>query len=144
MGIRIIDGFVWFIVTDKAKEVFNSDLFELFVITDDGGEYQILDHESLNKFLEEGRDIAIEGDYLALNDPRKFNSFEINTTAWNEENFVIATDLTESQIVEVITPLVMRERAYGEEYSNADLVDELEYVYQDNIIIEIEPKKIVI
>lgn len=144
MGIKIIDGFVWFIVTDKAKEVFNSGLFELFVVTDDGGEYEILDHESLNKFLEEGRDIAIEGDYLSLNDPRRFNSFEISTTAFNEENFVIATDLTESQIVEVITPLVMRERAYGEEYSNSDLVDELEYVYQDNIIIEIEPKKIVI
>lgn len=144
MKIKIVNDFVWLVVTDKAKEVFNSGLFELFVVTDDGGEYEILDHESLNKFLEEGRDIAIEGDYLALNDPRKFNSFEINTTAWNEENFVIATDLTESQIVEVITPLVMRERAYGEEYSNADLVDELEYVYQDNIIIEIEPKKIVI
>lgn len=144
MRIKIVNDFAWLVVTDKAKEIFNSGLFELFVVTDDGGEYEILDHESLNKFLEEGRDIAIEGDYLALNDPRRFKSFEINTTAWNEENFVIATDLTESQIVDVITPLVMRERAYGEEYSNADLVDELEYVYQDNIIIEIEPKKIVI
>lgn len=144
MKIKIVNDFVWLVVTDKAKEIFNSGLFELFVVTDDGGEYEILDHESLNKFLEEGRDIAIEGDYLALNDPRRFNSFEISTTAFNEENFVIATDLTESQIVDVITPLVMRERAYGEEYSNADLVDELEYVYQDNIIIEVEPKKIVI
>lgn len=144
MKIKIVNDFVWLVVTDKAKEVFNSGLFELFVVTDDGGEYEILDHESLNKFLEKGLDIAIEGDYVSLNDPTKFNSFEINTTAYNEENFVITTDLTEQQIIDVITPLVMREREFGEEYDNARLVDELEYVYQDNIIIEVEPKKIVI
>lgn len=144
MKIKIVNDFVWLVVTDKAKEIFNSGLFELFVVTDDGGEYEILDHESLNKFLEKGLDIAIEGDYVSLNDPTKFNSFEINTTAYNEENFVITTDLTEQQIVDVITPLVMREREFGEDYDNARLVDELEYVYQDNIIIEVEPKKIVI
>ena len=144
MKIKIVNDFAWLVVTDKAKEIFNSGLFELFVVTDDGGEYEILDHESLNKFLEKGIDIAIEGDYLALNDPRRFNSFEISTTAYSEENFVIATDLTEEQIIEVITPLVMREREFDEEYDNARLVDELEYVYQNNIIIEVEPKKIVI
>ena len=44
-------------------------------------------------------------------------AFEINTTAWNEENFVLFTDLTEGQITEVITPIVMAERGYGEEYN---------------------------
>jgi predicted RNA-binding protein associated with RNAse of E/G family len=66
MEIKIIDGFVWFVVTDKAKEIFNSDLFELFVITDDGGEYQILDHDALNEAIEKGLDIAIEGDYINM------------------------------------------------------------------------------
>lgn len=144
MKIKIVDGFAWMVVTDMAKEIFNSGLFELFAVTDDGGEYEVLNHNALNEFLEKGWDIAIEGDYVSLNDPTKFNSFEINTTAYNEENFVITTDLTEQQIIDVITPLVMREREFGEEYDNARLVDELEYVYQDNIIIEVEPKKIVI
>ena len=66
MEIKIIDGFVWFVVTDKAKEIFNSDLFELFVITDDGGEYQILDHDALHEAIEKGLDIAIEGDYINM------------------------------------------------------------------------------
>ena len=147
MDIRIIDGFVWLIVTHKAREIWASDLFELFIIYDDGSEASVYGYgidAALEIVEKHGLEIGIEVGYASLNDPRKFNSFEINTTAWNEENFVIATDLTESQIVEAITPLVMRERAYGEEYSNADLVDELEYVYQDNIIIEVEPKKIVI
>jgi hypothetical protein len=70
------------------------------------------------------------------------NSFEINTTAWNEENFIIATDLTEDQIVSVLSPFVERKRDLDEDYTNEDLVDELEYVYQDNTIIEVNPKRI--
>jgi hypothetical protein len=70
------------------------------------------------------------------------NSFEINTTAWNEENFIIATDLTEDQIVSVLSPFVERKRDLDEDYTNEDLVDELEYVYQDSTIIEVNPKRI--
>lgn len=70
------------------------------------------------------------------------NSFEINTTAWNEENFIIATDLTEDQIVNVLSPFVERKRDLDEDYTNEDLVDELEYVYQDSTIIEVNPKRI--
>jgi hypothetical protein len=69
-------------------------------------------------------------------------SFEINTTAWNEENFIIATDLTEEQIVSVLSPFVERKRELDEDYTNEDLVDELEYVYQDSTIIEVNPKRI--
>lgn len=68
-------------------------------------------------------------------------AFEINTTAWDEENFVVFTDLTEGQIVDVITPIVMAEREFGEEYTNDDLIDALMeaypsnkvYAYQNNI-----------
>jgi hypothetical protein len=147
MDIRIIDGFVWLIVTHKAREIWASDLFELFIIYDDGSEASVYGYgidTALEIVEKHGLEIGIEVGYVSLNDPRRFNSFEISTTAFNEENFVIATDLTESQIVEVITPIVMREREFDEEYDNARLVDELEYVYQENIIIEVQPKKIVI
>jgi hypothetical protein len=67
-------------------------------------------------------------------------AFEINTTAWDEENFVLFTDLTESQIVDVITPIVMAERKSGEYYTNDTLIDALldayprskVYAYQNN------------
>lgn len=59
-------------------------------------------------------------------------AFEINTTAWNEENFILFTDLTEGQIVDVITPIVMAEREFGDEYTNDDLIDALIEAYPRN------------
>lgn len=59
-------------------------------------------------------------------------SFEINTTAWEEENFILFTDLTESQIKNVINPIVMAERKLGEEYTNDDLIDALIEAYPSN------------
>jgi hypothetical protein len=58
-------------------------------------------------------------------------AFEINTTAWDEENFVILTDLNESQIKKVIEPIVNREREYGEEYTNDTLIDALLDAYPE-------------
>lgn len=61
-------------------------------------------------------------------------AFEINTTAWEEENFTLLTDLSESQIVDVITPIVMAERKQGKEYTNDDLIDALIESYPSNKI----------
>jgi hypothetical protein len=71
-------------------------------------------------------------------------AYEINTTAWNEENFVLFTDLTEGQITDVITPIVMAERGYGEEYTNDDLIDALLNAYPNNQIYGYQnnPKRI--
>lgn len=59
-------------------------------------------------------------------------AFEINTTAWDEENFVLFTDLTDGQIVDIITPIVMAEREHGKEYTNDDLIDALMDAYPSN------------
>lgn len=59
-------------------------------------------------------------------------AFEINTTAWAEENFIIFTDLTEGQIIKVLKPIVMAEREYGEEYNNDLLIDALIEAYPSN------------
>jgi hypothetical protein len=58
-------------------------------------------------------------------------AFEINTTAWDEENFVILTDLNEIQIKKVIEPIVNREREYGDEYTNDTLIDALVDAYPE-------------
>lgn len=58
------DGFVWLLVTEKAKEVFNSGLFSLFVLYDDDSESLIEEFEDLNKALENGLSIGIEVGHL--------------------------------------------------------------------------------
>lgn len=70
--------------------------------------------------------------------------FEINTTAWEEENFVLFTDLTGIQIIDVITPIVMRERKYGEEYTNDDLIDALMEAYPSNKVYTYQNNNILI
>jgi hypothetical protein len=61
-------------------------------------------------------------------------TYEINTTAWEEENLIIFTDLTESQIKKVIEPIVLSEREDGEYYDNDILFEALVYAYPKNEI----------
>jgi hypothetical protein len=60
------------------------------------------------------------------------NAYEINTTAYDEENFVILTDLNVSQIKKVIEPIVNREREHDEYYDNDMLIDALVNAYPEN------------
>lgn len=71
-------------------------------------------------------------------------AFEINTTAWEEENFILFTDLTESQVKKVIEPIVLNERELGEEYTNDGLIDALLEAYPRNQIYTYQnnPKRI--
>ena len=61
MEVKIIDGFVWLVVTNKAKEVWDSNLFELFAVYDDGSEGLIDSEDSLKEALDKKLIIAIEG-----------------------------------------------------------------------------------
>jgi len=62
--IKVVNNFVWFIVNDKAKEIFNTGLFELYILHDDATESLINDIDELKSALEIGYYIGIEGDYL--------------------------------------------------------------------------------
>ena len=64
---------------------------------------------------------------------------EINTTAFEEENFILVTDLTDEQIQEVITPIVLAERNQIENddnvfYDNETLVSALLEKYPNNLV----------
>ena len=61
--------------------------------------------------------------------------FEINTTAYEEENLLIITDLTDDDITEVVSPLVNAEREGYEEYDNDILYNALVKRYPYNVII---------
>jgi hypothetical protein len=63
--IKIIkDGFVWLVVTEKAKEVFQSGLFELYVVREDESECIIRTYEDLATALNSGNYICIEVGWL--------------------------------------------------------------------------------
>lgn len=61
---------------------------------------------------------------------------EINTTAFEEENIILMTDLTDAEIKEVITPIVFKEREEDEFYDNDMLCDALRESYPNNIIVD--------
>jgi len=63
-SIKIVNGFVWLVVTDKAEEIYFSDLFELYALYDDGSESLIVSLEHLTTELENGLEIGIEVGYI--------------------------------------------------------------------------------
>ena len=63
--------------------------------------------------------------------------FRINTTAFEDEDFILLTDLSAEQIKKVITPIVLKERQSVDEedfYDNDDLTNALAEAYPDAIV----------
>ena len=60
--------------------------------------------------------------------------FKINTTAFDEEDFFIITDLKEQDITEVIQPIVNAERDGYDVYDNDSLVGALIERYPNNYV----------
>jgi hypothetical protein len=57
------------------------------------------------------------------------NLYKINTTAYEEEDFFLVTDLTEQDIIEVVNPIVMAERDGYEDYDNITIFTALKVRY---------------
>lgn len=57
------------------------------------------------------------------------NIFKIQTTSYREEDFYLHTELSEEDIVAVITPIVNAERDGHEDYDNETLLNALEKRY---------------
>lgn len=62
------------------------------------------------------------------------NYIEINTTAYSEENLIIATDLTNEDIKAVLLPYLDKARKLGIDYMNEDLVELLIETYPLNFV----------
>jgi hypothetical protein len=62
--IKFIDGFVWFVITEKAKEVFSSGLFDVYVLHNDESESLCESYADINDALESGLQLAIEVGWL--------------------------------------------------------------------------------
>lgn len=65
----------------------------------------------------------------------KLNLIQVNTTAWEEEDFLLVTTLTDEQIKSVIEPIVLAERHGGDGYNNNDLVRELKKQFPNDSIV---------
>ena len=72
----------------------------------------------------------------------KLNLVQVNTTAWDEEDFLLLTSLTEDQIVKVITPIVEEERNNDVEYDNDFLVASLQKEYPNDVVRHYIPNQI--
>jgi len=67
--------------------------------------------------------------------------FKVNTTAYEEEDFFLLTDLSEQDITEVVHPIVMAERDGEDEYDNESILEALLKRYPKNkisMIVEFE------
>lgn len=53
------DQYVWLLVTEKAKEIYLSGLFELYVLYDDDSETLVEGFTQLSEALENGLDIGV-------------------------------------------------------------------------------------
>jgi hypothetical protein len=58
------DSFVWLLVSEKAKEIFASGLFDLYVLYDDDSESLIDYYSQLDNALANGLSIGIEVGFL--------------------------------------------------------------------------------
>lgn len=68
--------------------------------------------------------------------------YQINTTAWDEEDFLLLTSLTPEQITSVIQPIVDNERENDVAYGNDALIDALRKTYPNDTITHYIPKNI--
>jgi hypothetical protein len=73
---------------------------------------------------------------------KKLNLVQVNTTAWDEEDFLLLTSLTEEQITYIIKPIVDDERENDVAYDNDALVDALEKAYPHDTIMHYNPSHI--
>lgn len=69
--------------------------------------------------------------------------YQVNTTAFDEEDFLLLTSLTEEQITNVLTPIIEKLRDdEDDDYDNDFLVGELVKAYPNATIIHYNPSQI--
>lgn len=67
MRAKVVNGFVWLLVTDVAKEIYLNGLFELYILHDESESESLVEgFTQLSEALEEGLDIGIEVGHLTI------------------------------------------------------------------------------
>lgn len=128
--IKIVNDFIWLVVTDKAKEIFNADLFQLYTLHDDGSEALIETFEDLSKALENGLDIGIEVGHIETNDAKAVLEHKgyFTRNLWHIDD-VKAYDetLTDDECIEVLNDAMTSGRIMEE------INEAIEYTLNENL-----------
>ena len=84
---------------------------------------------------------------------KQINLFNVNTTAWTKEDFILLTSLSEEQIKKIIVPIVEKERQLEKEmfkgtindntFKEWDLVDKYDNDSLINALKETYPNAII-
>ena len=127
---KIVNDFIWLVVTDKAKEIFNADLFQLYTLHDDGSEALIETFEDLNVALGNGLDIGIEVGRIATQDAKVALEFK----GYYTENLWHINDvrphneaLTDDQCMEVLNDVMTSP------YIMETISEQIEYTLNENL-----------
>jgi len=117
--IKIVEDFVWLLITDKAKEVYQSGLFDgsICALYDDGSEDLCETYEDLTEALERGLEIGIEVGHINKPKPKEVEWFN------NLRNLDVTTFRNLDPIMEAKT---------DEEWIKAEEQDIPAWCYYDN------------
>ena len=66
MKAKVVDGFVWLIVTNKAEKILQTGLFPLYVLHDNGSESLVEGMFDINFAQMHGLEIGIEVGHLNI------------------------------------------------------------------------------
>lgn len=127
---KIVNDFIWLIVTDKAKEIFNADLFQIYTLHDDGTEALIETFEDLNEALGNGLDIGIAVGRIATQDAKVALEFKGYYTGnlWHINDVRTHNEtLTDEECIDVLND-VMTSGRIMEEINEA-----IEYTLNENL-----------
>lgn len=127
---KIVNDFIWLIVTDKAKEIFNADLFQIYTLHDDGTEAMIETFEDLSKALENGLDIGIEVGYIATQDAKVALEFKgyYSEILWHIHDVKAHNEtLTDDECMDVLNDVMTSPRIIQE------INEAIEYTLNENL-----------
>lgn len=62
--MKIIDNFVWLVVNKQAFDIYINNIFDLYILNDDGSESLVTEVEQILLAIDNGLDIAIEVGHL--------------------------------------------------------------------------------
>lgn len=127
---KIVNDFIWLIVTDKAKEIFNADLFQIYTLHDDGTEALIETFEDLNEALGNGLDIGIEVGRIATQDAKVALEFKGYYTGnlWHINDVRTHNEtLTDEECMDVLNDVMTSPRIMEE------INEAIEYTLNENL-----------
>jgi hypothetical protein len=66
MKAKVVNGFVWLVVNKQAFDIYINNIFDLYILNDDGSESLVTKAEQIFLAIDNGLDIAVEVGHLNI------------------------------------------------------------------------------